>query len=225
MIFADTVLLQVPFETPLRANQTDWLGLSLLLVCVTLFMILQFRNPSAIGSVISRSIRENSSKLYFASPAIDSVDKILMYALFFFGTNSCLHYLFADTSPSSGFTFLIYLIPLAWVVFLILPFNLVFFISGVHKQGATILKHQLPVLFLAGISSVPLGVGLFLNLNYSYSIQIIFLATMTLFFVWMHIRVFRELIVEHVSFLYIFIYFCTLEILPLLTLWVWISRG
>jgi hypothetical protein len=50
------------------------------------------------------------------------------------------------------------------------------------------------------------------------------LGIVIMLFVWIHIRVAQDLILEQIPIYYIFMYFCTLEILPLFTIWVWISR-
>ena len=83
------------FETLPRFEHVDVLGLSLLVGGLILLMLLQFRNPSAIPSMLTRSFRETNKKLYFASAAIDAIDKLLFFGIYLTGGALCLHYMFS----------------------------------------------------------------------------------------------------------------------------------
>ncbi len=219
------VLLQTQaFETLPRTDRVDWIGLMLLLLGMILLMILQYRNPNAISSMVSRSFRETTKKLYFAAPAIDSIDKSLFFMIFFSGGALCVHYLLGVNQLGWAKLLLVYSIPLLFLLFLALPLRIVAFVAGYQKPTSKIIKRQLPVLFLMGIVLLPMGALLFLNLDFPQFIEVTIIATMIVLVIWLHVRVFRDLFLEQISIYYIFMYFCTLEILPMFVFWVWIWR-
>lgn len=219
------VLLQSQaFETLPRTDRVDWLGLMLLLFGLILLMALQYRNPHAIASMVARSFRETTKKLYFAAPAIDSIDKSLFFLIFFSGGALCAHYLIGSSHLSGWGLVLLYALPLLFLLFLALPLRIVAFIAGYQKTTSKIIRRQLPVLFLMGVILLPLGALMFLNIDFSSFIKAMIVFTVGTLVIWLHVRVFRDLILEQISIYYIFMYFCTLEILPMFIFWVWIWR-
>lgn len=212
------------FETLPRTDRVDVLGLSLLVGGLVLLMLLQFRNPSAIPSMLSRSFRETNKKLYFASAAVDSIDKLLFFAIYFTGGALCLHYVLEGFNLHTLAVPLVYLLPLLLLAFWVLPLRITAIISGYNKEVSKILKRQLPVLFLIGVVFIPFGLLFYIHIDFGLALNYVVLSIVVLLFVWIHIRVAQDLILEQISIYYIFMYFCTLEILPLFIIWVWISR-
>jgi hypothetical protein len=218
-------LLQTqPFETLPRTDRMDVLALSLLVSGLILLMLLQFRNPSAIPSMLSRSFRETNKKLYFASAAIDSIDKLLFFGIYLTGGALCLHYMLSGFNWQTLSGPIIYFLPLILLVFLVLPLRITALVSGQNKAVSKILKRQLPVLFLIGVVFIPFGLLFYINFDFGQSLNFMVLGIVVILFVWIHIRVGQDLILEQIPMYYIFMYFCTLEILPIFTIWVWISR-
>jgi hypothetical protein len=218
-------LLQTPpFEALPRTDRVDVLGLSLLVCGLVFLMLLQFRNPSAIPSMLSRSFRETNKKLYFASAAIDSIDKLLFFGIFLTGGALCLHYMLSGFNVQTLSGPIIYFLPLILLAFLVLPLRITALVSGHNKTVSKILKRQLPVLFLIGVVFIPFGLLFYINVDFGQTLNFMVLGIVIMLFVWIHIRVAQDLILEQIPIYYIFMYFCTLEILPLFTIWVWISR-
>jgi hypothetical protein len=187
-------------------------------------MLLQFRNPSAIPSMLSRSFRETNKKLYFASAAIDSIDKLLFFGIYLTGGALCLHYMLSGFNWQTLSGPIIYFLPLILLAFLVLPLRITALVSGHNKTVSKILKRQLPVLFLIGVVFIPFGLLFYINVDFGQTLNFMVLGIVIMLFVWIHIRVAQDLILEQIPIYYIFMYFCTLEILPLFTIWVWISR-
>jgi hypothetical protein len=218
-------LLQTPpFEALPRTDRVDVLGLSLLVCGLVFLMLLQFRNPSAIPSMLSRSFRETNKKLYFASAAIDSIDKLLFFGIYLTGGALCLHYMLRGFNWQTLSGPIIYFLPLILLAFLVLPLRITALVSGHNKTVSKILKRQLPVLFLIGVVFIPFGLLFYINVDFGQTLNFMVLGIVIMLFVWIHIRVAQDLILEQIPIYYIFMYFCTLEILPLFTIWVWISR-
>lgn len=218
-------LLQTPpFETLPRTDRVDVLGLSLLVGGLILLMLLQFRNPSAIPSMLSRSFRETNKKLYFASAAIDSIDKLLFFGIYLTGGALCLHYMLSGFNWQTLSGPIIYFLPLILLAFLVLPLRITALVSGHNKAVSKIIKRQLPVLFLIGVVFIPFGLLFYINIDFGQTLNFMVMGIAVMLFVWIHIRVAQDLILEQIPIYYIFMYFCTLEILPLFTIWVWISR-
>ncbi len=225
MVRASLTLLQSnPFQTIPRIDRVDWMGLTLLVSGLILLMILQYRNPGAIGSMVARSVRETSKKLYFAAPAIDSIDKLLFSLIYLVSGGLCVHFLFEeilfDTVP-----YMAYLAPLLLILFLFVPIRFLGFVVGYDKSLSKIIKRQMPLVFLTGIALLVLGLILFLKIDIGSLGVWVFMSLLLLFLLWMHVRVFQDLILDQISIFYIFMYFCTLEILPIFVLGVWISRN
>jgi hypothetical protein len=218
------VLLQSnTFETLPRMSSVDWIGLSFLLSGLMFLMFLQYRNPSAIGSMLARSFRETTKKLYFASAAIDSIDKLLFSLIFIVSGALCVHFLL-DTPRTGVLQIVSYFLPVYILLVLFVPMRLVAFVSGFEKPISKIVKRQMPVIYLTGVVLLLIGTLLFLKIDLATIWDWMFLLILVFFFVWIHIRIIRDLILEQISIVYIFMYFCTLEILPLFIFWVWISR-
>lgn len=214
---------ELPFETVRRVEQTDWFGMTLFFLGLILLIILLYRNPSVLASLVSRSFRNDTEKLYFSAPAIDSLDKLLLYLIY--GCTSILSiYFFVEQEFDSSWRFALYLLPVGLVLFFIVPFLLTAFVVGFYKLSRIILAKQSPLLFLFGLLLLPAGGFLFFNTDVLlYARSVIFILSI-LFVLWMHFRVFRELIVGGFPVYYIFVYFCTLEILPIAFIWVLITR-
>jgi hypothetical protein len=119
---------------------------------------------------------------------------------------------------------IIYFLPLILLAFLVLPLRITALVSGHNKTVSKILKRQLPVLFLIGVVFIPFGLLFYINVDFGQTLNFMVLGIVIMLFVWIHIRVAQDLILEQIPIYYIFMYFCTLEILPLFTIWVWISR-
>ena len=212
------------FETLPRFEHVDVLGLSLLVGGLILLMLLQFRNPSAIPSMLTRSFRETNKKLYFASAAIDAIDKLLFFGIYLTGGALCLHYMLSGFNLQSLYRPVIYFLPFILLAFLVLPLQITALVSGQNKAVSKILKRQLPVLFLIGVVFIPFGLLFYINIDFGQSLNFMVLGIVVILFVLIHIRVGQDLILEQIPMYYIFMYFCTLEILPIFTIWVWISR-
>ena len=118
----------------------------------------------------------------------------------------------------------IYFLPFILLAFLVLPLQITALVSGQNKAVSKILKRQLPVLFLIGVVFIPFGLLFYINIDFGQSLNFMVLGIVVILFVWIHIRVGQDLILEQIPMYYIFMYFCTLEILPIFTIWVWISR-
>jgi hypothetical protein len=218
------ILLQSnPFESQPRIGHVDWIALSLLLSGLILLMILHYRNPSAINSMLSRSFRETTKKLYFATAAIDSIDKLLFSLIYVVSGALCVHFLFNELLDGL-LQYTAYFLPVYLLLVLFVPMRFVAFVSGFEKPVAKIVKRQMPVIYLTGIVLLLVGVLLFLKIDLGSVWNWTFLGALVLFYLWIHIRIVQDLILEQISIIYIFMYFCTLEILPLFIFWVWISR-
>jgi hypothetical protein len=222
--WAALLLQSYPFETIPRANNVDWIGMSFLLTSLVTLMFLQYRNPSAIGSMVARSFQETSKKLYFAAPAIDSIDKLLFSIIYYFSGALCIHILFHEFLEG-GAKIMAYSFPIILVFFLFGPMRIAGFISGTDKAISKIVKRQMPIIYLKGLMLLMIGILLFLRIETVLIWNWIILILLASFLIWLHIRIAKDLILEQISILYIFMYFCTLEILPIFIFVVWISRN
>lgn len=218
-------LLQMQlFETLPRMERVDWTGLILLFMVLFLLMLLQYRNPNAITSMVARAFRETTKKLYFASPAIDTIDKLLFFGIYLTSGALCVHYALLEFELKSTGIFLKYFSPLIILAFWVLPLRFTAIVSGHNKEVLKILKRQMPVLFLTGIILIPFAILFYINSDYRHLLNFVVLGIMVSFVAWIHVRVIYDLILEQISIYYIFMYFCILEILPLFIIWIWISR-
>jgi hypothetical protein len=209
------ILLQIePFETLPRLNRVDWLGVAFLFAGLSLLIILHYRNPSAISSMIMRSIRETSKKLYFALPAIDSLDKLLFTTIFIISGAFCVHFLLSDLLSGIAL-FVAYLFPFLLMLFLFMPLRFIGFVSGNTKVISQIVQSQMPIVYLAGLMLLLIGMLLFLQIELGVYWRWVFGVLVLVNLLWLHVRVIRDLIQHQISMFYIFMYFCTLEILPI----------
>lgn len=224
MIQTDNLLqTEMPFETLARVNKADWMGLFLFFAGLLFFIILLYRNPVVLRSLVIRVFKNDTEKLYFSAPAIDSVDKILLFTIYLCGSVLAVHF-FLEIQFFESLHFLIYLAPIAVLIFLALPFFLVAQLLGFVKITVLVWRKQIPIFYLLGILLLPLGSLLFVDPHYQEGFKVLIYIVLSLFFLWIHVRVTRELILAGFKFYYIFLYFCTLEILPVLYFWVWLSR-
>lgn len=223
-LWAAVMLQSDPFETIPRFNNVDGIGMSFLLTSLITLMVLQYRNPSAIGSMVARSFQETSKKLYFAAPAIDSIDKLLFSTIYFFSGALCIHLLLHEFLDGMA-KIVAYSFPIIVVFFLFVPMRVAGFVSGFDKSISKIIKRQMPIVYLTGLMFLMIGILLFLRLEIDIIWNWTILILIATFLIWLHVRVIKDLILEQISIFYIFMYFCTLEILPLFIIGVWISRN
>ena len=213
----------LPFQTVLRENSDDWLSLVIFFASLTFLVALIYRNPQVLSSLITRTFKSNADKLYFSSPAIDSVDRILLFLIYFSGSFLCLQFLeLQQFTPHA--TWVLLTLPLFFVLYFVVPFYFVVFALGMHKNGIHLLRKQSALFFLFGLVLIMLGGFFFIDISSKWILQFIFMGLSLIVLILIHFRIFRELVSSGVSVYYIFIYFCTLEILPFAFLWVLISR-
>lgn len=173
--------------------------------------------------MVSRSFRVTTKKLYFASAAIDSIDKLLFSLIYIISGALCAHFLLNNLIDGL-LQYTAYFLPVYLLLVLFVPMRLVAIVSGFEKAVSKIVKRQMPVIYLTGLVLLLVGVLLYLKIDVRSFWNWTFLGILVLFYFWIHIRIVQDLILEQISIIYIFMYFCTLEILPLFIFWVWISR-
>lgn len=214
---------EILFETVLRTTKTDWFGVTLFFSGLTLLIAVLYRNPLVIKSLIIRSFKSESEKLYFSAPAVDSIDRLLLTLIFLVSSMLSIHY-FVEIHFSSSIRFLLYSLPLLVVSFFVIPFKIISFLIGFSKLSNSVLRRQLPIIHLFGIIVLIFEGLLFVEFGYSIQLNLIILGVLGAGFLWMHIKAISQLIRSGFSVYYIFIYFCTLEILPIAFLLVWMLR-
>lgn len=217
------LLYDIPFETALREHSSDWSALVIFFSGLMGIVALIYRNPQVMSSLIIRAFKSNSDKLYFSTPAIDSVDRLILFLIYFSGCYLCLR--FFDLPETVPYAFwLLFALPLVLVLYFIVPYYSVFFTLGEQKKAKHILRNQGAPFYLFGIALIALGGFLFVDFSSIWVLQISFLSLSLIVLIWIHLRVFRELVLSGVSVYYIFIYFCSLELLPIAFLWVFFLR-
>ncbi len=224
-MFQTGIILQeaLPFDTPLKVTKADWFGLTLFFVGLFFFMILLYRNPVILRSLVARTIKSNSDKLYFSAPAIDTIDKILLFLIYWIGAILVVHF-FIEAQFLPQIRWMLYLVPVGILLYWFIPFFLISQLLGFTKISLAIWKKQVPIIFLAGLVLLSAGLLLFVDLAYEEYFKLLIFSILIVFYFWIHLRVWREFILSGFKFYYIFMYFCTLEILPFAFLWVWFSR-
>lgn len=223
MDYSTLLINELPFETAIRVTNADWFGLSLFIVNLILLVVLLYRNPSVISSLFLRIFKNDGEKLYFSAPAIDSVDRVLLFLIYLLSSNLTL-YSFFDGSFYDKLGFAIFTIPVAIVLFFAIPFFLTSVLLGFVKLSRSISSKQSPLLFVSGLIQLPVGLLIFFESYNMLHLRIMFLVFAAIMLLWLHFRVIRMLLINGFSMYYIFVYFCTLEILPLAFFWVWLSR-
>lgn len=220
-------LLQIhaalPFETIERSSKADWFGLILFFAGILSLIVLLYRNPNVLFSLFSRALKNDTEKLYFSAPAIDSVDRIFLFIIYMCSTILSIHF-FVEEHFNASLRWVLYLSPVAILLFFSLPLIGTAQVVGFTKFSLYLLKKQAPILFLFGLILLPVGGLLFVDTAYFFYIQVLLVVLFFSVLLWLHIRVVRTLIVEGFPFYFIFMYFCTLEILPFALFWVWFSR-
>lgn len=222
---ANSLLLlnDLPFETALREQSSDWLALVIFFSGLIGLVTLIYRNPQVLSSLIIRAFKSNTDKLYFSTPAIDSVDRLVLFLIYFSGCFLCFRF-FELPEKGSYALWILFALPLVLIIYFVLPYFSVSFVLGEQKKAKHILRNQGAPFFLFGITLIALGGFLFVDFSSKWVLQTIFLSLLLIVLIWIHLRVFRELVMLGVSVYYIFIYFCTLELLPIAFLWVFFSR-
>jgi hypothetical protein len=214
---------EIPFETIKRSTPADWYGLLLFFTGLLSLIVLLHRNPNVLVSLFTRLLKNDSDKLYFSAPAIDSLDRIFLSVIYLCSTLLSIHF-FLENRFDNSLRWLLYLTPLAAILYFSLPFMFIARVVGFTKFSWYLLKKQMPIVFLFGLILLPIGGLLFLDIQSTIYIQVLILILFSLFLVWLHFRVVSALIVEGFPLYFIFMYFCSLEILPLIFSWVWLSR-
>lgn len=211
------------FETLKRSTNADWFGLLMFFSGLIFLLVLFYRNPQILNSLIARIFKNDSEKLFFSAPAIDSIDRIFLFWIYLSTTLLAVHF-FVDQELNLFWSFLIYALPVLAILYFIVPFYLLSIVLGFSKHARLILAKQSNLLFFFGLSLLPIVGFLFFDSFYliyvKWVIALIFAGTL----LWIHLRVFRELIINGYGVYYIFMYFCTLEILPVSIIWVLITR-
>jgi hypothetical protein len=223
MDFYTLLVSELPFETGIRVTNADWFGLSLLLVNLILLIILLYRNPLVLTSLFQRLLKNDQEKLYFSAPAIDSVDRLLLFVIYFLASNLTL-YSFFDDVLYRRLGFSLFILPVVIVLFFLIPFFLTALLLDFVKLSRAIALKQTPLLFVFGLIQLPLGLVVFFESYDITQLRLLFLLSAAVVLVWLHLRVIRILLINGFSAYYIFMYFCTLEILPTAFFWVWLSR-
>lgn len=214
---------QLPFETIERSTKSDWFGLVLFFTGILSLIILQYRNPNVLISLFSRATKNDTEKLYFSAPAIDSVDRIFLFVIYLCSTILSIHF-FVESHFDASIRWVLYLLPVALLIFFTIPLLITAQLVGYNKYFYYLIRKQAPLLFLFGLGLLPVGGLIFVDATYFLYVQALILLLFLFVLVWLHFRMARALILEGFPFYFIFMYFCTLEILPIAFLWVWISR-
>jgi hypothetical protein len=214
---------KLAFETLKRSTNADWFGLLMFFLGLIFLLVLFYRNPQILNSLISRIFKNDSEKLFFSAPAIDTIDRIFLFLIYLSTTLLTVHF-FVEQELNLFWRFLIYSLPLLAILYFILPFYFISLVVGFSKHARHILAKQSNLLFFFGLALLPIVGFLFFD-SYSliyvkWVIALILASTL----LWIHLRVFRELIINGYGVYYIFMYFCTLEILPVSIIWVLITR-
>lgn len=214
--------VQVPYQLGLRNQNTLWfamigLSLSFILLAITRLtsanLVITFGKILGKNSTISKTLKEEYS--------LTSLASFLLLLNFVITTTVLLYlsYLHFNIENKFDLFYIFPLIPLYFFVWPIICFNLVGFITNEqkllkeNKQNNIVITQIIGVLF-----SLLLLIWAF-NMQWSQIFILIFNLIIVIFWVF---KIFRGIIfsIENgISLYYIILYFCTLEILPLILLY------
>jgi hypothetical protein len=212
------VFLQIPFESAPRTNNIGRAELYVLFFGLTLLLISRFTTKLKATHFFSGIKTDTITSQNGTHTIQGMVSTILLYLIGVWLFYRRFHDMSQLDMSQTQMITLIALIP----IILFLPMALVLFLSNNIAQISAI-AHFLwvnlltisVILFIAGISS-------FLFISKQEHTDLIYYALLFLLlfcFLWIHFRVIQYLMRSGLKWYYIILYFCTLEILPILFLW------
>lgn len=213
------------FEVAERYTPVDFTTTALFVLGLIFFITIQYKNQSVLNDLFSMSFNIHLALSGKKMKNQDTLDKIILGFIFLVSSSLLIYHftrdlVFSNLSSQIG----LYALPLILIAFFALPLYLVGLLLGERKTILIIFDKILPVLFLLGIILLALSLILFFQVEWLSYMSRTLIGLILLFILWIHVIGMLELIQRGFSLFYIFMYFCTLEILPLVFVWVYFSR-
>ncbi len=223
--FGNNSSSNIPLELSSRNNEVMWIALSGLIVSVILLALSRFGSSNYIG-IFSRILLKNNSinKVVQEEFTLSSPGSILLIFNYIISSTTLLylaylHYFIHDDLK------LFYFLPIIPIYFFLWPLLCFNFLSFITNEKAAFSENKKNVIVLSQIMGVLFSIILLLwAFNLKWSIYFIYSFIFLICFFWLY-KFLRGIIFSfqhNISWYYIILYFCTLEILPIISIYLYL---
>lgn len=215
----------IPLQLTPRNNEVIWIALIGLIISVLILALSRFGSSNYIG-VFSRILIKNNSinKIVQDEYSLSSIGSILLVLNYIVSSTTLLYLTYQHFYIKYDLN-LLYILPIFPIYFFLWPLICFNFIGFISNERNTFNENKKNVVILTQIIGIIFSAVLLLwtfNLKWSDYFIYFFISVFILMWFYKIIRGIIFSLQHNVAWYYIILYFCTLEILPIISIYLFL---